>query len=106
MAVTPLIDGFQVWGNKYAVLVDVSGPSTYVPGTGQAITAQECMMSSIQYVEAAMTSDASYFLAPYGQHLGSGDETVYLLWVTASTMAEAGAIDLSSYHARLLVVGI
>ncbi len=106
MAATPLMDGFQVWGNKYAVLVDLSGPSLYVPGTGQAVTAQECMMSSIEYIEAALTSDASYFIAPYGQSLGSGDHTVYMIWVTASTMAEAGAIDLSSYHARLLVVGI
>lgn len=107
MAVTVLPDCFMpLQTGKIAVIVDLDGPSTYAPVTGQALTAQACMMSAIDYVSGGLDSTCAYLIAPKGQYKGSPATSVQLLWVTASTMAEAGAIDLSSYHARLLVVGV
>lgn len=107
MAVTVLPDCFMpLQTGKIAVIVDVDGPSTYVPVTGQELTAQSCMMTAIDHVSAVLDSTCAYLVAPVGQSKGSPSSSVHLLWVTASTMAEAGAIDLSSYHVRLLVVGL
>lgn len=104
-------------GNKHCSIAEIAGPALYTPVTpaapvtvgGQVIQASAFGLKYIECVDGNFLSDDGQYgvrailnaTAP-GQPVTS----IRLMWYTAATGAEVGAVDLSSRTVRMAIKGV
>ena len=97
-----------VWGNKKTRTYDVTFDSSYADN-GESLTASDIGLGTIQQVigSVARKSDGSLAIGVSYDHtnskllafVGDNDNAADAPWI------EAGAVDLSTYSARLTFIG-
>jgi len=99
------------WGNKWVVIFDHTGPSSYSnigtnSGTGDVINGTDLGFGGIDYIIGTVESTGVYDVEPYyTQTTGQTQSSVALKWYVSTTGSEAAnGTSLSSKTARLLAV--
>src|SRR5262249_37362825 len=105
----------KVPGDTLESMVDVTGPASYTqlvvgtpPTGGQAVTATECGLQSIDWVQSMGSDNGQYDIVcvPVAFTLGNPLASVRLQWIISATGAEAAAAaNLSARTVRLFVKG-
>jgi hypothetical protein len=105
----PKVPGDGLWS-----MIDVPGPVLYAPlvvGTpptgGQVLNAADCGLQSIDWIQSMGSNNGQYDVTcvPAAFSLGNPMAQVLLMWAVAATGTQAGAINLSAFTVRLLVIG-
>jgi hypothetical protein len=96
-------------------ILDVPGPASYTavvtgspPTGGQLITAADCGLQSLDWVQSQGSDDGQYdiMVVPAPFSLGNPMPAVRLMWVVAATGAQVtAAVNLSARTVRLYVTG-
>jgi hypothetical protein len=117
MAVTKLQDGIALpIANRKFSMAEVGGPASYTqvtagappagPTGGQIIPATAFGLKFIDVILNGLDESGKYEVLGTSGNKPGGATSVTLMWVIAATGAqEAGATNLSTYKAALLVIG-
>lgn len=116
MPVSNLSDYPQTgFGSRRAVIADLTGPNPYAvigiatpPTGGQLVRATDLGLVNIESLSLMGSDDGQYSGVLFPGSLsgaGQGVSQVRVMWVTAATEAQAGAVDLSGRTMRLMAIG-
>lgn len=100
-------------GNKNMVVATITGPNPYAPVVvatpptgGQTINASDLGLVDIETAWGSMSDNGQFCVRVLPtSNPARGVPSIKLMWFTAATGAEAGAVDLSGRTIRLTVIG-
>ena len=110
-----LIDGYpQSSGAKRESVLLVAGPNPYTavsvatpPTGGQVVQAAAFGLKYIEAAEGSLSDDGQYGVRViHDSNPKQGTTSIRLMWFTAATGAQAGAVDLSARSVRVRAIGI